>query len=55
MEITRTFDILDNYKIAYSGKEDAFVAKEKGLWKKYSADDYINNAYKIIFGLLTIF
>lgn len=54
MEITRTFDILDNYKTAYSGKEDAFVAKEKGLWKKYSADDYINNAYNISFGLLSL-
>ena len=54
MEITRTFDILDNYKIAYSGKEDALGAKEKGLWKKYSADDYINNAYYISFGLLSL-
>ena len=54
MEITRTFDILDNYKIAYSGKEDALVAKEKGLWKKYSAVDYINNAYNISFGLLSL-
>ncbi|UCH13811.1 MAG: long-chain fatty acid--CoA ligase [Bacteroidales bacterium] len=54
MEITRTFDILDNYKTAYSGKEDALVAKEKGLWNKYSADDYINNAYNISYGLLSL-
>jgi long-chain acyl-CoA synthetase len=54
MEITRTFDILENYKSVYSGKKDAFIGKEKGFWKKYSADDYINNAYNISFGLLSL-
>ena len=54
MEITRTFDILENYKLSYSGKQDAFIGKEKGFWKKYSADDYINNAYNISFGLLSL-
>jgi long-chain acyl-CoA synthetase len=54
MEITRTFDILENYKLNYSGKQNAFIGKEKGFWKKYSADDYINNAYNISFGLLSL-
>ncbi len=54
MEISRTFDILDNYKLSYSGKQDAFTGKEKGFWKKYSADDYINNAYNISFGILSL-
>jgi long-chain acyl-CoA synthetase len=54
MEITRTFDILENYRLAYSGKQDALIGKEKGFWKKYSADDYINNAYNISFGLLSL-
>ncbi len=54
MDITRTFDILENYKSAYSGKQDAFVGKEKGFWKKYSSDDYVNNAYDISFGLFAL-
>ncbi len=54
MDITRTFDILENYKSAWSGKKDAFVGKEKGFWKKYSSDDYVNNAYDISFGLFAL-
>jgi len=54
MEITRTFDILQNYKLSYPGKQDAFTGKEKGFWKKYSADDYINNAYNASFGILSL-
>lgn len=54
MEFTRTFDILENYRLSYSGKQDAFTGKEKGFWKKYSADDYINNAYNISFGILSL-
>jgi long-chain acyl-CoA synthetase len=54
MDITRTFDILENYRLAYSGKQDALIGKEKGFWKKYSAEDYINNAYNISFGLLSL-
>jgi long-chain acyl-CoA synthetase len=54
MEISRTFDILEKYKSSYSGKRDAFTGKEKGFWKKYSADDYVNNAYNISYGLLSL-
>jgi long-chain acyl-CoA synthetase len=54
MEITRTFDILENYKTTYIDKIDAFVGKEKGFWKKYSAADYIENVDNISYGLLSL-
>jgi long-chain acyl-CoA synthetase len=54
MEITRTFDILEYYKTEYIDKVDAFVAKEKGFWKKYSSADYIDNVDNISYGLLLL-
>ncbi len=54
MEITRTFDLLENYKTAYSGKKDALTGKEKGFWKKYTAADYVYYANNISYGLLSL-
>ncbi len=54
MEPTRTFDLLENYKKEYAYKQDALVAKEKGFWVKYSADDYVANANYISYGLLAL-
>jgi long-chain acyl-CoA synthetase len=54
MEIARTFDFLEYYRTDYIDKIDAFVAKEKGFWKRYSSADYIENVDKISYGLLSL-
>ena len=53
MKVTRTFDLLNQYKEKYH-KEDALAGKENGEWVKYSSEQYINFANLISYGLLAI-
>lgn len=53
MEITRTFDLLELYKEKYR-MDDALAGKEKGVWIKYSSDQYIDHANFISYGLLAL-
>jgi long-chain acyl-CoA synthetase len=53
MEITRTFDLLKLYKEKYQ-MEDALAGKEKGIWVRYSSDQYIDYANNVSFGLLAL-
>jgi long-chain acyl-CoA synthetase len=52
MENFRLFDLLKRYEEKFD-KEDAFGAKEKGEWVKYSTRQYIDFANNISFGLLS--
>ncbi len=52
MEIARLFDLLELYKDKYSGKKDAFAAKEGGSWRLYSATEYVEIANNVSYGLL---
>ncbi len=54
MEITRTFDLLDRYKIEFANKHDVFAAKVNRRWVKYNVNDYINNSRFISCGLLAL-
>jgi long-chain acyl-CoA synthetase len=54
MEVTRTFDLLGQYKNKYNYKDDALAAKENGVWIKYSANDYVNNATFLSYGLMAL-
>ncbi len=54
MEFTRTFDLLEKYKTIYSDKKDALAGKEMGLWKKYTAEDYVYYANNVSYGLLSL-
>jgi len=49
--ITRTFDILDQYRTLYR-LDDALACKVAGKWVKYSGDEYIQYANEISCGLL---
>ena len=51
--VTRTFDILDQYRTQYR-LEDALACKVAGKWVKYSGDEYIQNANNISCGLLSM-
>ncbi|MFC2116053.1 AMP-dependent synthetase/ligase [Bacteroidota bacterium] len=53
MEITRTFDLLDLYREKYR-MEDALAGKEKGIWVRYSSDQYIDFANNVSYGLLAL-
>jgi long-chain acyl-CoA synthetase len=52
MEITRTFDILDQIGQKYGQKEDMLAARVNGEWKRYSSNDYVTTAYSVAYGLM---
>lgn len=52
MQVTRIFDILNNYKEKFYFKDDALAAKENKIWHKYSAKEYIENSYNLSLGLI---
>jgi long-chain acyl-CoA synthetase len=53
-QITRIFDLLDQYMELYGSKPDAFIFKEEGQWKKISAQDYVTTTNKVSAGLLSL-
>ncbi|MGQ1890267.1 AMP-dependent synthetase/ligase [Thermophagus sp. OGC60D27] len=53
MRITRTFDLLENFRQNYN-KTDILAAKRDGTWIKFSAEDYIHNAKNFAYGLLAL-
>ncbi len=53
MDVTRTFDLLDNYKKNFN-RADALAYKIDGKWKHYSTEDYIRNANLVSYGLLAL-
>ncbi len=54
MKITRIFDILPQYKENFIPKDDALAGKVNGQWKKYSIDQYIENANNISYAFLKL-
>lgn len=53
MEITRTFDLLSLYREKYR-MEDALAGKEKGVWVRYSSDQYIEYSTLVSYGLMAL-
>ncbi len=53
MEVTRIFDLLDRLKEDYD-KSDALAGKENRKWRRYSTDEYIENANTFSYGLLAM-
>ncbi len=51
-DVTRLFDLLENYKKSYKPKGDVLAAKDNGQWVKYSIDDYISDVDSISYALL---
>jgi len=52
MEVTRLFDLLDNYLVKYPTQEVALAAKRNGQWRKFSIQEYVELTNNISFGLL---
>ncbi len=53
IEVSRVFDLLAYSKV-YHQKEDMVAMKEKGVWRKYSTDEFIANCNAVSLGLLEL-
>ena len=54
MEVTRLFDILDNYLLNYPNQEAALAYKREGAWRKFNIQEYIGLTNAISYGMLEI-
>lgn len=53
MEIKRVFDLLPLF-LSKNARPDALVAKENGVWKKYSTSDFVDYVNHLSYGLLNL-
>lgn len=54
MEVTRLFDLLDNYLEKYPYQDTALACKRDGAWLKFSIQEYIEITNNISFGMLKL-
>ncbi len=52
MEVTRIFDLLDNYLEKHPTQEVALAAKRNGQWRKFSIQEYVEQTKNISYGML---
>ncbi len=52
MEITRTFDLLDQYQEKYSSKNDVLAGKKDNQWVLYNAQQYKEKAELLSYALM---
>ena len=52
MEITRTFDLLDQYQEKYSQKNDVLAGKKENQWVRYTAQQYKEKAELLSYALM---
>lgn len=54
MEVTRIFDLLDNYLEQYPQQEAALAYKRGGQWRRYSIQEYVELTNLISYGMLQL-
>ncbi|MDP4240916.1 MAG: long-chain fatty acid--CoA ligase [Bacteroidota bacterium] len=54
MEVTRLFDLLDNYLEKYPNQDAALACKRDGAWLKFSIQEYVELTNNISYGLLEL-
>jgi long-chain acyl-CoA synthetase len=54
MEVTRLFDLLDNYLEKYPNQEVALACKRDNAWLKFSIQEYVELTKCISYGLLAL-
>jgi long-chain acyl-CoA synthetase len=54
MEIKRTFDFLENYKLKYANHKDALAVKRNRTWEYFSSEDYLHKVNQFSCGLLAL-
>ncbi|MFA5045736.1 MAG: long-chain fatty acid--CoA ligase [Paludibacter sp.] len=52
MEVTRLFDLLDNYLEKYPNQDTALACKREGTWRKFSIQEYVELTNNISYGML---
>ncbi|HEY6915238.1 MAG TPA: AMP-binding protein, partial [Paludibacter sp.] len=52
MEVTRLFDLPDNYLEKYPNQDAALACKREGNWLKFSIQEYVNSINNISYGML---
>jgi long-chain acyl-CoA synthetase len=52
MEVTRLFDLLDNYLEKYPNQDAALACKREGIWRKFSIQEYVELTNNISYGML---
>lgn len=54
MEVTRTFDLLDQFQELWPDKPDVIAGKKNGEWIKYSTKNYIENSNWVSYGFMSL-
>lgn len=54
MDVTRLFDLLDNYVENFPSQDAALVCKRDGVWKKFSIQEYIESTNNMSYGMLEL-
>ncbi len=54
MKVTRLFDLLDRLQYNYAQKTDILAGKEKGIWRKYSVNEFIEITNTLSCALLSL-
>lgn len=54
MEVTRLFDLLDNYLEKYPNQEAALACKRNGAWVKFSIQQYVELTNNISYGMIKL-
>jgi long-chain acyl-CoA synthetase len=52
MEVTRLFDLLDNYLEAYPDQDAAVVCKRNNVWRKFGIQEYVELTNTLSYSLL---
>ncbi len=54
MEVTRIFDIVDNYAEQYPQQDAVLACKQNGQWRKIGVQEYVETVNNISYGLLEL-
>jgi long-chain acyl-CoA synthetase len=54
MNVTRLFDLLDNYLENYPNQDAALVCKREGAWKKFGIHEYVELTNNMSYGMLEL-
>lgn len=54
MEVTRLFDLLENYLEKYPNQNTALACKRDGAWLKFSIQEYVERTNFLSFGMLEL-
>lgn len=54
MEVTRLFDLLDNYLEQYPDQKAALACKRNGKWQEFSIQEYVEITNNLSYGLLAL-